>query len=184
MRKNFRRSVSQAPTRNYRINKAITATEVRLLDENNEHIGVLSLEEALKRAEELESDLVEIEPKAEPPVCRIMDYGRLKYNLEKELRKQKARQKKTEIKGLRLSLRIGQHDLDVRIAQAKKFLEQNDKVKLEMVLRGRERQHMPLAKEIIEKFIKRLEEDGLSASMEGPISMQGGRLSAIIGSKK
>ncbi|MBI4239528.1 translation initiation factor IF-3 [Candidatus Uhrbacteria bacterium] len=184
MRKNFRRAPTQAPTRTYRTNRAITALEVRLLDENNEHVGVVPLEEALQRAQEVESDLVEIEPKAVPPVCKIMDYGKLKYTLEKELRKARARQKKTEVKGLRISLRIGQHDLEVRIAQAKKFLEGNDKVKLEMVLRGRERQHTNLARDIMSQFVKRLEEEGVPANMESPISMQGGRLNVIIGSKK
>lgn len=184
MRKNYRRAVSQPQKREYRTNQAITATEVRLLDENGEHIGVVSIEEAIRRAQESECDLIEIEPKGTPPVCKLMDYGKLKYSLEKELRKQKAKQKKTEIKGIRISLRIGQHDLDIRLAQAHKFLEQNDKVKLEMVLRGRERQHTDLAREIIQKFIKSLEAQGLPVITEGAISVQGGRLSTIIGLKK
>ncbi len=184
MRKNYRKAKPTEQKKQYRTNGAITAPEVRLIDETEGHIGVVPLEEALARAQELECDLIEIEPTAQPPVCKIMDYGRLKYNLEKELRKQKARQKKTEVKGIRLSLRIGQHDLEVRLKQAQRFLEEDDKVKLEMILRGRERQHTELAKEIIGNFVATLAERNVPAAMEGPISVQGGRLSTIIGTKK
>lgn len=185
MRKNYRRAAPQPQTKSYRTNRAITAPEVRLLDENDEHVGVVPLEEALKRAAASELDLIEIEPKANPPVCRIMDHGRLKYTLEKEMRKAKARQKKVEVKGIRLSLRIGAHDRDVRIAQSKKFLEQNDKVKIEMSLRGRERAHGDLAREIIAQFIALIKEqvEG-TIIVESPISVQGGRLNTIIGLKK
>ncbi|MBI4268653.1 translation initiation factor IF-3 [Candidatus Uhrbacteria bacterium] len=185
MRKNYRRAAPVPQTKSYRTNRAITAPEVRLLDENDEHIGVVPLEEALRRAAESELDLIEIEPKANPPVCRIMDHGRLKYSLEKEMRKQKARQKKVEVKGIRLSLRIGAHDREMRINQSKKFLEQNDKVKIEMALRGRERAHADLARTIISQFI-----ESVKASVEGtiviesPVSVQGGRLNTIIGLKK
>lgn len=184
MRKNYRRA--QRDTRqkkDYKTNAAITAPEVRLIDENGEHAGVLTLEKAIARAQELEMDLIEIEPTAQPPVCKIMDFGKLRYEMDKEMRKQKAHQKKTEVKGIRLSLRIGQHDRDTRLGQAQKFLEQNDKVKLEMVLRGRERQHTDLAKSIITDFIASLEKRGLTVVLESPVSIQGGRLNAIIGPK-
>ncbi len=185
MRKNYRRAArDQRQKKDYRSNTSITAPEVRLIDENGEHAGVVTIEDAVRRAQELEMDLIEIEPKAEPPVCKIMDFGKLRYEMEKELRKQKARQKKTEVKGIRLSLRIGQHDRDVRLGQAQKFLEQDDKVKLEMVLRGRERQHADLARTIISEFVASLEERGVPVALEAPISVQGGRLSAVIGAKK
>lgn len=183
MRKNYRKAVIQ-PKRQYRSNEAITVPEVRLIDENDLHIGVVPLHEALEKARVLEIDLVEIQPQAHPPVCKIIDLGKLKYSEEKELRKQKAKQKKTEIKGIRLSLRIGQHDIAVRLAQAKKFLEQNDKVRVELGLRGRERQHGALARKIIEDFIKAIEQEhGIHIFIETPVSMQGGRLSVIIGKK-
>ena len=184
MRKNYRKAQKQ-PTVQYRTNEAITASEVRLLDENGEHVGVVSLSEAMERAKNLELDLIEIEPKADPPVCKITSFGKLKYILEKELRKQKAKQKKVEVKGIRLSLRIGQHDLMVRQAQAKKFLEQNDKVRLEIVLRGRERQHTDLAKSIVKQFIDALRKEfGPAIAVDQDISLQGGRLSTTIGLKK
>lgn len=185
MRKNYRKSrARQEPARQYRINQMITAPQVRLIDENDAHIGVVSLQEALARATTAEGDLVEIQPQADPPVCRIADFRRLKYSMDKEWRKQRAKQKKVEIKCIRLSLRIGEHDLAVRKEQAKKFLEQNDKVKIDLGLRGRERQHGQLAREIIQKFIESLKkEHNLSVTTDGTITMQGGRLSVVIGLK-
>lgn len=184
MRKNYRKSKSRiAPSRQYRVNTAITADKVRLLDENDEHIGIVSIEDALRKAREAECDLVEIQPAADPPVCRITDYNKLKYSLEKEWRKQRAHQKKVETKCIRLSLRIGEHDLEVRRGQAKKFLEGNDKVKIEIALRGRERQHTQLAKEIIQRFIDSLKKEGFALTAEGDVSIQMGRLSATIGLK-
>ena len=185
MRKNYRKSrARQEPARRYRVNQMITAPQVRLIDDGDEHIGVVSIEEALARAQAAEGDLVEIQPQANPPVCRIADFKRLKYSMDKEWRKQRAKQKKIEVKCIRLSLRIGEHDLAVRQEQAKKFLEQNDKVKIELGLRGRERQHGALAREIIRKFIETLKTDhALNVSAEGDIGMQGGRLSTVIGIK-
>lgn len=185
MRKNYRKSrARQEPARQYRINQLITAPQVRLIDEQDEHIGVVSLQEALARAVAAEGDLVEIQPQADPPVCRIADFKRLKYSMDKEWRKQRAKQKKVEIKCIRLSLRIGEHDLAVRQEQAKKFLEQNDKVKIELGLRGRERQHGALAREIIRKFIDTLKtEHALNIAAEGDVNFQGGRLSIVIGLK-
>lgn len=185
MRKNYRRAQTQAPTRVYRANHHITAPQVRLLDEEDAHVGVVTLQEALQRAQAVEMDLIEIEPKANPPVCKIMDYGKLKYSLEKELRKQKAKQKKVEVKGVRISLRIGEHDRAMRLAQAQKFLEHNDKVRIEMVLRGRERSRGDLARIIIQQFIDALKErlTGVIA-IENPVTAQGGRLNTIIGMKK
>lgn len=182
MRKNYRKAQVQ-PKRTYRINEQITASEVRLIDDEGTYIGVLPFQEALQKAREAEADLIEINPGAEPPVCKIQDFGRLKYNDEKELRKQKAHQKKVEVKGIRMSVRIGKHDLDVRVNQAQKFLEQNDKVKLEIVLRGRERQHADLARETLQLFLGALQEAGVATVIESVPTLQGGRFSTIIGPK-
>ncbi len=184
MRKNYRKSRIDEVKKNYKTNEAISAPEVRLIDEEGGHKGVVSLEEALTLARTMELDLVEIEPTAKPPVCKIIDFGRLRYAQEKELKKQRARQKKVETKGIRLSLRIGQHDLEVRIAQSAKFLEQNDKVRLEVVLRGRERQRGDMAREIIQNFIKELEGKGFALAIESPITLQGGKMSTVLGLKK
>ncbi len=185
MRKNYRKSrADDLPKKNYHLNETISAPQVRLIDENDEHKGVVSIQEALQLAHTAELDLVEIEPTAHPPVCKIIDFGRLRYAQEKELKKQRARQKKVEIKGIRLSLRIGDHDRDVRIAQSAKFLEQNDKIRLEVVLKGRERQRGGMAKEIIQNFIKELENKGFAIAVESPIALQGGKMSAVLGVKK
>ncbi|MBI2483907.1 translation initiation factor IF-3 [Candidatus Uhrbacteria bacterium] len=183
MRKNYRKSRPEPIKKHYRINEAIRAESVRLIDEEGEHKGTMPFAEALKIARDLELDLVEIEPTADPPVCKIVDVGKLRYQQEKELKKQRAKQKKVEVKGIRISLRISDHDRAVRVSQAAKFLEQNDKVKLEMVLRGRERQRGGMARDIIKDFISELEAKGFSLGTETPVSMQGGRLSTIIGLK-
>lgn len=183
MRKNYRKAIVQ-PKRIYRTNEQITVPEVRLIDEEGSYIGVMPLSEALQKAKEAESDLIEINPSAEPPVCKISDFGRLKYNEEKELRKQKAHQKKVEVKGIRMSVRIGKHDLDVRVNQARKFIEDQDKIKVEVVLKGRERQHAELARETFTLFLAALQEADIPVTVESTPVLQGGRLSAIIGPKK
>jgi len=121
-------------------------------------------------------DLVEISPKATPPVAKFLKFGQFKYDLKKKEQQQKAKQKKTEVKGVRLSLRIGKGDLELKSNQTKKFLEEGHKVKIEMLLRGRERAHTDLAREIIENFVKNLAE----AKIEQPLTKFGGKLIILI----
>src|SRR3989339_1201973 len=111
----------------HNINEQILAPEVRLLDTENNNLGVLKTNVALARARELEMDLVEINPKADPPVCKIIEFTHFKYQKEKEAKKQKAGAHESELKGVRLSFRIGEHDLIIRVEQAAKFLERGDK---------------------------------------------------------
>lgn len=124
---------------NQRINTSITSPEVRLVDANGKMIGVVSIEEALKQSKEAGLDLVEIAPDTNPPVCKIMNYGKFLYTQSKQQRLHKAKQKKVELKALRIGFKIETHDLDVKLKQAYKFLEQGHKVKLDMYLRGREK---------------------------------------------
>ena len=154
---------------------------MRLIDGKNEHLGIVSLQEALRLAEESGYDLVEVSPAAEPPVAKIIDYGQFMYQQKKLLQKQKAKVKKTGLKGIRLSPRIGKHDLELRQRQAGSFLEDGHKIRIEMSLRGREKSHADLAQEIIDKFIQSLGED---IKLEQPLSRQGGKLSVIIAPKK
>ena len=126
---------------------------MRLIDENGEQVGVVPTEQALQLARERELDLVEIVPNTRPPVAKIMDFGKYQYQKAKEEQQQRAKQKKTEVKGIRLGLRTDEHDLDVRKKQAEKFLAQGNKVKIEIRLRGREKAHQPLAREILQNFI-------------------------------
>jgi len=172
----------QEQQKRHRTNQYIRVPQVRLVDETGTNVGVVDTVKALAMAKDLGLDLVEVSPKAEPPVAKIVDYSKLKYQEEKERRKEKAKQKKTEVKGIRLSLRISEHDKEVRIKATEKFLNQDNKVKLEIILRGRERQHKNLAREIINKFIIKVGES-VPVIVEQPINIQGGKLFALIAKK-
>jgi len=133
---------------------------------------------AIATAQEKGLDLVEVSPVANPPVCKFTDFGQFQYNKSKKQKEQKI--KKVEIKGIRLSFKIGKHDLDFKRKQAEKFLKQKDKVKKELNLRGREKAHKDLAQEIINKFIEEIE---IENEIEQALKTQGGRLSITIKSK-
>lgn len=132
--------------------------QVRVVGQKGEPIGILDIQKAINLAREQGLDLIEIAPKANPPVCRLMDYGKYLYHKAKQERAQKAKQKKIEIKGVRLSVRTGQHDLDFKAKKVEGFLEDGDKVKIDMVLRGREKQHFDFAEEKLRNFIAGLGE--------------------------
>ncbi len=163
----------------FRMNEKITAPEVRVVDDEGKALGVLKTEDAIAIAKTKELDLVEVSPKADPPVCKILDYGAFKYQKEKEARKQKAQSKEVEVKGLRLTFRIGAHDFDVRIAQASKFLDRGDKVHIELPLRGREKAHRDVAEELIKRFVTTLQAT-YSLRIEQAVTYQGGKFSAIV----
>lgn len=168
----------------FRVNQQIKTSEVFLIDENSEQIGVVNTEKALTMAKEAGLDLVEVNPKANPPIAKIMDYGQLKYESDKQKQKQKAKQKKIETKGIRLSVRISQHDFDFRLNQSKKFLEKGNKLKIELVLKGRERQHPEKARETIQKFIESFKQfENLNIIAEQDLTRQGGRFSIVLVNK-
>ncbi len=166
----------------YRANESILSPEVRVIDEEGKPLGVLATKEAIAIARERSYDLVEVSPKAVPPVCKLIDFGQFKYQKEKELRIQKARAKKVEVKGIRLSIRMGEHDTEIRRSQAVEFLNDGHKLKLEIILRGREKEHGDLANERINSFIKLLEANH-ALQLEQPISRNRGNVSAIVGRK-
>lgn len=165
---------------NYRTNEDISAKKVRVIDNEGNMLDVMPTKKALEVARERGFDLVEVSPKAKPPVCKLLDYGQFKYRKQKELRKQKAQSKEVEIKGVRLSLNIGEHDLKVRLSQAEKFLKEGNKAKIELVLRGREKAHKDRAREVIQSFIDRLR-DNFDIRVEQDIEYQSGRMTAIVG---
>ena len=183
MLRRYKRPKLKSLTPRYRTNEWISVPEVRLIDENAEFAGTIPIEEALRRAREAGLDLVEIAPKETPPVCRIIEYGKFQYQLEKKIKEQKKKQKTVEVKGIRLSLRIGEHDLAIRREKALSFLEEGDKVKVELILKGREHQHTDLAKKIVNDFIASLGKIGEDLYLEMPPSKQGGKLLSIIGRK-
>jgi len=181
MRKSFRgRNQKPEGPKEFRINEKIQSPELMIIDENNNNLGVISREDALAEARSRDLDLVEVSPKAEPPIAKFIDYGSFKYQKEKQGRKQKAKQKTVETKTVKLSLRISQHDLEMRANQTAKFLLDGDKVRVELQLRGRENQHADLAKESIWKTIAITKEKvGSQATVktETEISRMGGKLS-------
>ena len=150
---------------------------MRLIDENNKNVGVVETGNALKMAHEKGLDLIEIAPNIQPPVCRLMDYGKYQYKQSQQEKSQKGKQKKTETKGIRISLRISQHDLEIKVKQAEKFLKQNHKVRIEMILRGREKGLFEMARQKMQDFIKSL---SLEAKIEQEIKRQPRGLSMTI----
>lgn len=183
MRIHYRRRIPQKfEGLDYKANDRITVPEVRLIDEQGKFLGVMPTSEALRIAREREFDLVEVSPKEEPPVCRLLDFGTFKYQKAKEQRVQKAHAKKVEVKGIRLSVKIGSHDIDVRKRQALGFLADGDKLKIEIILRGREKAHGEIATLRIEDFIKKIEET-YPLYVEQAVTRQGGNVSAIVGRK-
>jgi translation initiation factor IF-3 len=166
----------------FKANEHIRAPEVRVIDENAKNVGVLPLAEALALARERGYDLVEVMPNAAPPIAKFLDYGQFKYEKEKEARKQKAHAHKVEVKGVRLSIRIGDHDRDVRLEKAKEFLEGGDRVQVEIILRGREKQFGDLARQVIDKFVAGLDAS-VGVKIDQPFTRQGGRLTVVVAKK-
>lgn len=156
--------------------------QILLIDEAGANLGVMPTSKALSLAREKGLDLIEVFPLANPPVAKIQDYNKLKYQEAKEQKKNKAKQKKVELKGIRLSLNIGENDLNNRVTQSVKFLEENDKVRVEIHLKGRELQKKDLARKIVQKFID-LVSQNLPVKIEQEITVQGGKFSAIIAKK-
>ena len=138
-----------------RINERIRSSTVRLIDENGVQVGVISKEEAIAKAKSVESDLVEVAPDASPPVCRIMNYGKFKYKQKKKMHQ---KQHVVQLKELRLRPKTGEHDIQTKIRQARKFLENKDRVLINMLFKGRERAHAELGDEILKQIAAALED--------------------------
>jgi translation initiation factor IF-3 len=136
-----------------KVNEQIKVPQVRVIDADGSNLGVLDTQKAISIAKEKRLDLVEISTKTDPPICKIIDYGKYKYAQEKKEKKQQAHQKKTEIKGIRIGLTTSPHDLEIRAHQIEKFFKEGHKIRIEMKLRGREKAHGDLAKEKLELFL-------------------------------
>lgn len=142
------------------INEEIKAKEVRLVDVDGSQLGIMSLNDALRNASERDLDLVEISPNAEPPVCKIMDYGKFRFEKQKREKEQKKNQKIVELKEIRLSLNIGDHDFETKLGHAKKFLLEGNKVKASIRFRGREMAHASMGVDVMKRFAEALAEYG------------------------
>ncbi|MCA9398289.1 MAG: translation initiation factor IF-3 [Candidatus Omnitrophica bacterium] len=143
-----------------RINERIKAPEVRVVGPESEQLGVVVLSRALDLAKEHNLDLVEIAPTAKPPVCKIMDYSKFKYDQEKKERKIRKNQRVTHLKQIRMKPRIDEHDYQIKLKNIQKFLAKKDKVKINMMFRGREMMHKDLGREILDRLVKDVGEIG------------------------
>ncbi|MDR0677625.1 MAG: translation initiation factor IF-3 [Holosporaceae bacterium] len=161
----------------YKVNGAITAFQVRLIDQDGAPVGIVSVREAILKAKEVGLDLVEIAPQANPPVCKIIDYGKLKYELQKKKTIAKKKQKNIEVKEIKLTPSIGDHDYKVKLLGIKRFIEEENKVKITLKFRGREVSH----KEIGEKLLNRLIDDVKDfAKCEGKPQLDGKQIMMML----
>ncbi|MBO9321181.1 MAG: translation initiation factor IF-3 [Roseiflexus sp.] len=155
-----------------RINNRIRAREVRLIDENGAQVGIVSIRDALSMAEERGLDLVEVAPNAVPPVCRILDYGKFRYEQSKKEREARKNQKQVEVKQIRLEPKTDDHDLEVKAKQARRFLLEGDKVKFNLRFRGREIFHQEIGLEMLERMAEELRDISIveqRPTMEGRV---------------
>lgn len=150
---------------------------VRVIDEQGEQVGVMPVSEAIRLAKERDSDLVEVAPQARPPVCRIMDYGRYKYEQAKRLRKAKQKSHQTQLKEIKMRPKIGDHDFLVKVGHAREFLEKRDKVKFSVRFRGREIVHTEFGERLLRRALELLEE---VAVVESAIRMEGYMLTMVL----
>ncbi len=166
----------------FKANEAILAPEVFIIDEEGVSLGAMPTPAAMALAVERGFDLVEVSPKAQPPVCRFLNFGQFKYQKEKEIRQQKAHAKKVEVKGIRLSVKMGEHDIEIRRKQAEDFLSDGQKLKIEINLRGREKEHGDIASSRIQDFITALTKT-YPIVVEQPVARNGGNVSTTIARK-
>ena len=163
------------------INEQIRDREIRLIGEDGQQLGIMSSREAMKIAREAELDLVKIAPHAKPPVCKIIDYGKYRYELARKEKEAKKKQKTIEVKEVRLSPNIDSNDLNTKIASARKFIEKGNKVKVTLRFRGREMAHVQSSRHILDEFAKALEDIAL---VDKPAKMEGRSMAMFLTEKR
>lgn len=163
------------------INEQIRDREVRLIGENGEQLGIMSAREAMRIAEEAELDLVKIAPTAKPPVCKIIDYGKYRYEMARKEKEARKKQKTVELKEIRLSPNINSNDLNTKMNAARKFLTKGDKVKITLRFRGREMAHMNASRHILDDLAANLSE---IAVVEKAPKVEGRSISMVLAEKK
>ena len=163
------------------INGQIRDKEVRVISEDGEQLGIMSSKDAMKLAREAELDLVKIAPKAQPPVCKIIDYGKYKYELARKEKEAKKKKKTVEVKEVRLSPNIDTNDLNTKMNNAKKFITKGNKVKVTLRFRGREMAHMQQSKHILDDFAEMLAD---VAVIEKPAKQEGRSMSMVLTEKR
>ncbi|MBP7820939.1 translation initiation factor IF-3 [Candidatus Saccharibacteria bacterium] len=160
-----------------RLNGAIRASELRVIDENGNQLGVLSKAEALRLAQEAELDLVEVSPDANPPVAKIVDWGKYNYQRTKQLQKTRRNTKASELKQMRFGLKISDHDIGVKLKKVSSFLDDGDKVRLSIMYRGRELAHKELGNQLMDRIIAML---GEHVTTDQPPQFAGRQLSVVV----
>ncbi|GLB30337.1 translation initiation factor IF-3 [Lacrimispora amygdalina] len=163
------------------INEQIRDKEILLIGENGEKLGVMSTKDAMQMAKEAELDLVKIAPTAKPPVCKIIDYGKYRYELARKEKEAKKKQKVIEIKEVRLSPNIDTNDLNTKMGAARKFLEKGDKVKVTLRFRGREMAHMSKSRYILDDFAEKLSD---IATIDKPSKVEGRSMVMFLTAKR
>lgn len=158
-RQQYRRQAISRPVQT-RVNERIRIREVRLIDDQGNQIGIIPTREALEMARERGLDLVEVAPNAVPPVCRLMDYGKFRYEQSRKERESRKTQHVTRVKEVRIEPKIGDHDLETKGRQAARFLEAGDKVKLSVLFRGRSITHPELGRELLDQLQEQLKDVG------------------------
>ncbi|HOO40327.1 MAG TPA: translation initiation factor IF-3 [Syntrophales bacterium] len=164
-----------------RVNREIRAPQVRVIDAEGKQLGIISLVDALAEASRVGLDVVEVSPNSEPPVCRIMDYGKFRYQQNKKQQIAKKHQTTVQVKEIRFRPKTDGHDLDVKIRQIRKFLEQQDKVKISMMFRGREIVYTDLGRKIMESVKRQLED---LAIFDQEPKLEGRNMIMIVSPKK
>ena len=163
------------------INEQIRDKEIRLIGENGEQLGIMSARDAMKMAKEAELDLVKIAPAAKPPVCKIIDYGKYRYEQARKEKEAKKKQKTIEVKEVRLSPNIDVNDLNTKVGAARKFIEKGNKVKVTLRFRGREMAHMQSSKHILDDFADQLKD---VASVDKPPKIEGRNMTMFLTEKR
>lgn len=169
-----------ADNRGTRINERIRVREVRLIDDQGGQLGIIPTVDALRMARERDLDLVEVAPNANPPVCKILDFGRYLFEQEKKLRDSKKKQKVLKLKEIRMQPKIGPGDLDTKAKHIQEFLDEGDKVKVTIRFRGRELAHTELGFDVLKEVLKRLTS---AYVIEKPAAMEGKFMSMTISAK-
>ncbi len=163
------------------INEQIRDKEVRVISEDGEQLGIMSSKDAMKMAKEAGLDLIKIAPTAKPPVCKITDYGKYRYELARKEKDARKKQKVTEVKEIRLSPNIDDNDLNTKANQARKFISKGDKVKVTLRFRGREMAHMSTSKGILDDFYAKLED---VAVVDKPAKVEGRSMVMFLSEKR
>jgi len=163
-----------------RINERIRSNQVRLIGPGGDQLGVVPIEQALELSHQQGLDLVEVAPQLSPPVCRIMDFSKFKYDQEKKERQAKKHQRQGHLKEIRFKPNIDEHDYQVKLKQLRGFLEKKDKVKLNLFFRGRQMEHMDLGKKVMDRFILDIQN---YSQIEKEPSLEGRVITAVIAPK-